>query len=179
MSGIAQRYATALYDLADEKKLLDEVAEDLRGLKKMLAESKDLQRFVGSPLLGRSVQMSGIRAILDEAGANELTKNFAGVVAHNRRLFALGAICDRFLRELAERRGEVTAFVTSARKLDDEQMTALTDKLRGIVGNKVNVEAEVDPELLGGLIVRVGSRMVDTSIRSKLQRMGRALRASA
>ncbi len=179
LSGIAGRYATALYDLADEHNSLDAVADDLRGLKGLLGDSKDLRYLLSSPLLDRSQQTSAVLAVVAAAGVTDMTRRLVGVVGQNRRLFALGAVIDQFLQILATRRGEVTAHITSARTLSDQQINALTEKLRSIVGNKVNIEAEVDESLLGGLVVRVGSRMVDTSIRSKIQRMGRAMRATA
>jgi F-type H+-transporting ATPase subunit delta len=179
LSGIAGRYATALYALADDQNALDTVADDLRGLKGLLATSSDLRHVLSSPLIGRSSQTDAVLAVLEAAGVTDLTRRFVGVLGQNRRLFALGATIDQFLQILAARRGEVTAHVTSARELSEAQNSALTEKLRSIVGNKVNIEAEVDESLLGGLIVRVGSRMVDTSIRSKIQRMGRAMRATA
>ena len=179
LSGIAGRYATALYDLADEQNALDTVAGDLRGLKDLLALSSDLRKVLSSPLIGRSAQTEAVLAVLEAAGVSDLTRRFVGVVGQNRRLFALGAAIDQFLQILATRRGEVTAHVTAARALSEAQTAALTEKLRSVVGNKVNIEADVDESLLGGLVVRVGSRMVDTSIRSKIQRMGRAMRATA
>jgi F-type H+-transporting ATPase subunit delta len=179
LSGIAGRYATALYDLADEQNSLDAVADDLRGLKALIGESSDLRHLLSSPLFDRNEQTNAALAVLEAAGVSDLTRRFVGVVGQNRRLFALDATIDEYLRILATRRGEVTAQVTSARPLTESQVAALTEKLRSIVGNKVNIEAEVDESLLGGLVVRVGSRMVDTSIRSKIQRMGRAMRATA
>ncbi len=179
LSGIAGRYATALYGLADEQNVLDSVADDLRGVKELLASSDDLRHVLSSPLFGRSAQTNAVLAVLEAAGVSDLTRRFVGVVGQNRRLFALAATIDKFLEILATRRGEVTARVTSARPLSEGQIAALTEKLRSIVGNKVNIEADLDESLLGGLVVRVGSRMVDTSIRSKIQRLGRALRATA
>ncbi len=178
VSGIAGRYATALYELADQAKSLDDVAQDLRDIKAMLQGSDELSRFVRSPLIDRDDQTAGILAVAAEAKVGDLTRRFLGVGGKNRRLFALGAIVDAFLKELAARRGEVTASVTSATPLSEEQMTAVTEALKAAVGGKVVVEQAVDPELIGGLVVRVGSRMVDTSIRTQLQRMQRSLRAA-
>lgn len=144
----------------------------------MLTASDDLARFVRSPLIDRDDQTAGILAVAEQAKVSDLTRRFLGVVGRNRRLFALSAIVDAFLKELAHRRGEVTASVTSAKALSDAQVTAVTDALKKAVGAKVVIEQSVDPELIGGMVVRVGSRMVDTSIRTQLQRMQRGLRAA-
>ena len=178
LSGLAGRYALALLDLADEKNQLDPVAEDLRGLKAMIAESEDLRRLIRSPLFTRGQQSQAMTAILDQAGAGELTRRFVLLVARNRRLFALDRMIGAFLAELARRRGEITAKVTSATVLNDEQHRALVETLRNEVGAKVQVEVDVDPSLIGGLIVRVGSRMIDNSIRSKLQRLQLAMKGT-
>jgi F-type H+-transporting ATPase subunit delta len=178
LSGVAERYATALYDLADESKSLDAVAEDLRNVRNLIAGSPELRRFLRSPLIDRQDQTKGIQAVLVAAKTGDLVRRFVGVVGGNRRLFALPGIIDAFLRQLAKRRGEVTVHVSSARPLSAEQSAQLTDALRKAVGQKINIESKVEPELIGGLVVRVGSRMVDTSIRTQLQKLRRALRAA-
>ncbi len=178
MSGLAGRYALALLELADERKQLDSVADDLRGLKAAIVESEDLRRLIRSPLFTRIQQSQAMAAILDQAGVGELTRRFVLLVARNRRLFALDRMIAAYLAELARRRGEITARVTSATALDDEQQRALVETLRKEVGAKVQVELNVDPSLIGGLIVRVGSRMIDNSIRSKLQRLQLAMKGT-
>ncbi len=177
-SGIAERYATALYDMADEAKQLDGVADDLRGLKSLLEDSDDLRRLVRSPLIDRQVQTAAMMAVLEKAGVGDLTRRFVGVVGQNRRLFAMGGMIDAFLAMLARRRGEETAYVSSAAALNDEQLARLAESLRKAVGSKVRVETAVDPSLIGGLVVRVGSRMVDSSVRTKLQRMQLAMKGA-
>ncbi|KZD08381.1 F0F1 ATP synthase subunit delta [Oceanibaculum pacificum] len=179
LSAIAQRYATALYELADSSKALDDVAEDLRALRQLLVESDDLVRLIRSPILGREQQAKAMDAVMDKAGANALTRKFLGTVANNRRLFALNNIIDAFLNELARRRGEVTAEVTSAKALTKTQEKALTDALKQAIGTKVAIETKVEPALIGGLIVKVGSRMIDSSLRSKLQRLQLAMKGTA
>ena len=176
MSGLASRYAKALFELAEEAKALDAVAGDLRGLKAMLAESDALTRLVRSPVLGRAEQGRAIDAVLDKAGAAPLTRRFVGVVAANRRLFALPGMIGAFLDELARRRGEMTAQVTAAHALSDAQTRALTDQLKKSVGAKVSVDVSVDPSLLGGLVVRIGSRMIDSSLRTKLSKLQLAMK---
>ena len=178
-SGIAERYASALYDLADEQKALDQVADDLRGFRGALAESDDLTRLVRSPTLARDDQVRALQAIGRESGMHQLTTNFLGLIAKNRRLFAIDAMIQAFLRILAERRGEVTASVTSAMALSDDQVAKITDAVKQAMGANAQVETSVDPELLGGLVVRVGSRMYDSSLRSKLQRLEIAMKGAA
>lgn len=178
MSAIAERYATALFDLAEDGTALDRVAKDLRELKAMIEASETLRRFIRSPLLGREDQAKGILAVLGEAKAHDLTRRFIGVVARNRRLFAVPAMIDAYLAILAESRGEVAAQVVSAVKLTAAQVTAITNALKTAVGGNVVVDAAVDADLIGGLVVRVGSRMIDTSLRTKLQRMRLAMKGA-
>ena len=178
LSGLAGRYALALLNLADDKKELDSVAEDLRGLRGIIAESEDLRRLIRSPLFTRKQQAQAMAAVLDKAGIGELTRRFVLLVAQNRRLFALTGMIDAYLAELARRRGEVTARVTSASALSDDQHRALVDALRAEVGAKVKIDVKVDPGLIGGLVVRVGSRMIDNSLRSKLQRLQLAMKGA-
>lgn len=177
-SGLAGRYASALFDLAEERKELDGVAEELRTFKGVMEDSDDLRRLVRSPLFGRDAQSKAMAAILDRAGAGELCRRFVLVVAANRRLFALPQMIDAYLAELSRRRGEVTAHVVSARELSAAQQDALMTSLRQAVGSKVQIDLKVDGALLGGLVVRVGSRMIDTSLRSKLERLELAMKGA-
>jgi F-type H+-transporting ATPase subunit delta len=175
-AGLAARYAAALFDLAEEGKALDAVAGDLRQLKAMISGSPDLLRLLRSPVLSRSEQGRALAAVLSQAGASDLTKRFVGLVAENRRLFALADMIDAFLTDLARRRGEITASVTSAVPLSGEQQAHLTDALRRALGAKVSVELKTDRSLIGGLLVKVGSRLVDSSLKSKLQRLQLAMK---
>ena len=177
-TGLAGRYATALYELAEEHNALDRVAQDLRTLAAMLEASNDFKRMIRSPVISRADQRKAMAMILDKAGAHELTKKFAGLLAANRRLFVLPDIIQSYLDILAGRRGEVTAQVTSAQPLSQRQLADLEAQLRRAVGGKVAVESHVDAGLLGWLVVRLGSRMVDSSLRTKLQQMRLALRTS-
>lgn len=177
-SGLAGRYASALFELADEQKALDQVAGELSSLKSVIAESEDLRRFIRSPLYGRDDQTKVMAAILDKASAGDLTRRFVMVVAHNRRLFALPRMIDAFLAELAHRRGEVTAHVVAAYDLSDSQRDALLTALRKAIGSKVKMDLKIDKGLIGGLVVKVGSRMIDTSLRSKLQRLELAMKGA-
>lgn len=175
-SGLAGRYATALYELAEADKKLDDVAQDLASLRSMIDASADLTRLIRSPVISRDNQVAAITAVMDEAKLNELTKRFVGVVASNRRLFALSNMIKQFQALLAQRRGELTAEVTSAQALTADQRSAIEENLRKAMGAKVAVDARVDEGLLGGLVVRIGSRMVDSSIRTKLQQLRISLR---
>jgi F-type H+-transporting ATPase subunit delta len=145
----------------------------------MLAGSGDLMRLLRSPVVSRDAQAKAIAALAERAGLSELTQNFLGVVAGNRRLFAVPEMIEAYLRQLAERRGEVTAEVTVAQPLNEARQAALTEQLRRAVGARVAVDMRVDPALLGGMIVKVGSRMVDASLNSRLQRLRLAMRAGA
>jgi F-type H+-transporting ATPase subunit delta len=171
VSGLAARYASALYDLADEQGALDAVAADLKALQALIADSDDFRRFIKSPVMSRADQGKGIAAIGGRAGLKSLTMKFLGLVAANRRLFALPGMIKGFLSILAQRCGELTAEVVSATKLSDAQTASLIATLKQSAGRTVALTAKVDPSILGGLIVRLGSRMIDSSIKSKLQRL--------
>ncbi|TVR79865.1 MAG: F0F1 ATP synthase subunit delta [Rhodospirillales bacterium] len=174
--GLAGRYAHALLELAEEDQSVDEVARDLDSLATMIGESADLERLVRSPVLSRADQQRAMEAVLAAAGCGALTRRFIGVLATNRRLFMLQSIIAAYRTILAERRGETVAEVISARPLSDAQMEGVRAALTGVVGAKVNVAARVEPAILGGLIVKVGSRMVDNSLSTKLQRLRLAMK---
>ena len=178
VGGLAARYAHALLDLAEQQKKLDQVAEDLRGLRALIDGSDEFRRLLRNPLFDRDKQDAAMKAVLDKAGVDPVTKNFCLVVSKNRRLFALPEMIDGYLQELARKRGEVTAKVTVARELNKDQESALTDALKRSVGGKVNIETRVDPELIGGMVVHVGSRMIDNSLRSKLNRLQQQMKGA-
>jgi F-type H+-transporting ATPase subunit delta len=170
-TGLAGRYATALYDLAESASKLDQVAADLKSLRSMINDSDDLNRVISSPVLTRNEQVRAMTALCGKAGMDELTGNFVGTVAQNRRLFALDGMIKAYLSELSRRRGEASAQVISAKTLSDAQLQAVSDVLKKAVGTKVSVEPHVDESLLGGMIVKVGSRMIDTSLKTQLQQL--------
>lgn len=178
VAGLAERYAVALFELADERKALDAVASDLTGLRRLIDDSADLRRMIRSPVLQRDEQARAIGVVGERAGLDPLTRNFLGLLARNRRLFALPEMIHGFLRILAERRGEVTAQVIAARELSAAQRQAVDERLRQAVGRKVAADFRVDPSLLGGLVVKVGSRMVDASLKSKLARLALAMKGA-
>lgn len=176
VSGIAGRYATALFDLASEGKQLDAVAADLATIKSMMAESEDLARLIKSPLINRNDQARAMAAVLEKLETSDLVRRFVGMVAQNRRLSALAGMINDYGRLLAAARGEVDAKVTSAKKLSDDQIEAVSKALKSAIGSDVRLAADVDESLIGGLIVKVGSRMVDSSIRTKLQNLKFAMK---
>jgi len=173
---LAGRYAAALYELAEQEKSLDNVAGDLTDFGQLMTDSKDLWRLIKSPVISREDQKSSLMIILEKANANELTKKFIGAVIMNRRIFFIEEIIDAFKSELADRRGEVKASITSAVTLDTKQVDMVAKALNKTLGQKVSVDVTVDDSLIGGLIVRVGSRMIDSSIRTKLQRLQFAMK---
>jgi F-type H+-transporting ATPase subunit delta len=175
-ASLSGRYASALFELARDGNQLSQVGASLATLKQALAESADLKRMVGSPLVTREQAtkiMAGLAGPLD---LDPLTANFLGVLAHNRRLGALGAIIRDFNTLSARHRGETAAQVVTAHPLDQGQMAALSARLKSMVGSEVTVDAVVDPKILGGLIVRLGSRQIDGSIRTKLNALATAMK---
>lgn len=175
-SGVAGRYASALFDLAKEADALDSIAQDLEGLKSMLEDSDDLSDLVSSPLYSRDQQAAAMDAVLEAAGVQDLTRRFIGVVTQNRRLFVVVDIIGAYRALLANHRGEMNAEVISPRPLSDAQLEALRGVLANVLRAEVIVDASVDETLLGGLVVRVGSRMIDSSLRTKLENMQLAMK---
>lgn len=174
--GLSGRYATALFDLAVEAKSLDAVAASLATLKDALAQSADLKTLMTSPMVTRSAAAAGIAGVAASLKLDSLTSNFLGVLAKNRRLAALPAIIRDFSALAAARRGEISAQVTAAHKLSAGQQKALAAKLKAGLGRDVALDITVDPAILGGLIVRVGSRMIDSSLKTRLGALGQALK---
>ena len=169
VEGVAGRYAAALFDLAKENAKVSEVEADLVKFQAMLDMSSDLKQMVRSPVIAAEDQSKALSAILAKAGIGGLAGNFFKMVSSNRRLFAVQDIIKAFRAIAAKERGEVTAEVVSAVALNDAQTAELKQTLKATVGKDVTLNARVDPSLLGGLIVKVGSRMVDSSLRTKLQ----------
>ena len=173
---MASRYASSLFDLASEAGSLDEVEKELGRVEAMLQDSADLRRLVASPVFSADDQLRAISAIADKAGFKGLVGNFLRVVARNRRLFALPGMIAAFRRLAAEARGEVAADVTSAHALDAGQQAELKQTLKSVAGKDVTLNLTVDPSILGGLIVRIGSRQIDTSLKTKLNSLKLALK---
>ncbi|RUP00135.1 MAG: F0F1 ATP synthase subunit delta [Hyphomicrobium sp.] len=171
VGGVAGRYASALFELASESSNVEGIEGDLKNFQALLDESPDLVRLVRSPVIAADDQAKAIAVILDRAGIGGLTANFLKLVTANRRLFVVQDMIKAYRSLAAKARGEITADVTSAFPLNDEQIAALKDTLKSSVGKEVALQSRVDPSILGGLIVKVGSRMIDSSLKTKLQSM--------
>jgi len=165
---MAGRYANALFELALEANAIDQVSADLATFDAMVAESTDLARLVKSPVFTAEQQASAIGAIVDKAGIGGLAAKFLKLVASNRRLFAVGDMARAYKALVAKHKGEVTAQVTAAEKLNDARLGEIKAALKSVTGKDVQMDVQVDPAIIGGLIVKVGSRMVDSSLRTKL-----------
>jgi F-type H+-transporting ATPase subunit delta len=163
------RYATAAFDLAAEERSLDKLASDFEALKGLLAASPELVQLVRSPIISREQQAAGIDAVLKQAGAIELTRKLAQLLTRKRRLFILGDVIASFENLVARHRGEIAAEVTAARALSEPETTELKRILKERFGREPRLTMHVDPALLGGIVLRVGSRMIDSSLRSKLE----------
>lgn len=175
-SAVAQRYANSLYDLAVETKQLPQTEKDLTTIDNMLAESADLQRMVRSPVFSAEDQLNAMSALAAKAGIKGIVINFLSIVAQNRRLFVLQSMITAFRALAAEKRGEVSAEVTAAKALTAAEKKELEATLKGASGKAVTMNVTVDPAILGGLIVKIGSQQIDTSLRTKLNSLKLALK---
>lgn len=178
-SGLAGRYAGALFDLANEQKALDQVHEDLQGFMALLHDSDDLSRLIESPAISKDDQVKALTAIAKKAGASDLTTKFMGLLADKRRAFVLPDVIDAYAVLLAEEKGLVQAEVVSAIELTQAQVDDVKDKISKSVGKTVTMTQRVDPSLMGGLVVRVGSRMIDASLKTKLHQLELAMKGAA
>jgi F-type H+-transporting ATPase subunit delta len=179
MAGVASRYASALFELATAQNATAVVESDLGKFEQLLALSTDLTSLVRSPVISSDDQARALSAVLDKAGVNGLTKNFFNVICKNRRLFAASDMIRAYRSLAAKARGEVTAEVTSAVALTDAQVSEIKQTLKASVGKDVTLNAKVDPSLLGGLVVKIGSRMIDSSLKTKLSSLKTVLQSSA
>jgi len=175
-ASLAGRYALALFELARERKQLDAVGQSLAAVKAALAESGDLRALATSPLIGRDEAVRAVGAAAKAMKLDPLTADFLGVLARNRRLASLGDAIRAFNLLTARERGEITAEVTSAHPLDDAQVDALKTNLRARMGRDIAVDLSVDPAILGGLVVRIGSQMIDGSIATKLNTLAQTMK---
>jgi F-type H+-transporting ATPase subunit delta len=176
MASMAGRYAAALFELGKEQKQLDQVERDVALFQALLEASPDLARLARSPVIAAEAQARALSAILAKVGISGITANFLQLIVRNRRLFAIGDMLRVFQALLARERGEVSADVTSAHPLSQEQLQVLSESLNASIGKHVQVRTRVDPNLLGGLIVKVGSRMIDSSLRTKLNNLKVAMK---
>jgi len=177
ISGMAGRYATALFELALENKAVDAVKKDLDQFNALIADSADLNRLVRSPVFDAEEQLKALSAVLAKAGIGGLAANFLRVITTNRRLFAVRDMIRGYRALVARHKGEVTAHVTVAEKLSDTHLDTLKSTLKTVTSGKdIDLDVKIDPAVIGGLIVKVGSRMVDSSLRTKLNSIKLAMK---
>ena len=175
-ASLAGRYASALFDLARDQRQIESVGQSLDGLSQALLDSRDFAELVSSPLVSRDEAGKAFAAIAPQLNLDPITAKFLGVVARNGRKNELCKIIRAFGRLAAEHRGEVTAEVVTARPLNDDQIAALKQQLRARAGREVTIDASVDPNILGGIVVKLGSQQIDASIRTKLNRLASAMK---
>ena len=168
---ISDRYASALYDLAAEKKIVDLVLEDLTFLQKSIQENKDLKLLTKSPLITSSDKLNIFEKILSKQKSDNLTNTFLKVVSSNKRFAKLSSIISQFMNINSQKRGNVLADVTSADELSDNQKYVIKDQLKSILGEKLFLNFNVDKKILGGLIVKIGSKMIDSSLLTKINKL--------
>jgi F-type H+-transporting ATPase subunit delta len=177
VSGVAGRYARALFELALDAKSVDAVKADIEKFAAMIADSADLNRLVRSPVFGAEERSRALAAVLAKAEIGGLASNFLMFVTANRRLFAVGDMIRDFRKLVARWKGEVTAEVTAAEQLSDAHLEAIKSTLKSITGEKsVDLHVKIDPAIIGGLTVKLGSRMVDSSLRTKLNAIKHAMK---
>ena len=175
-ASLAGRYASALFDLARDERQIDAVGRSLDSLVQALADSREFSLLAESPLVGRADAAKAFAGIAAQLALDPITTNFLGVLARNGRKNQLTAVARLFRRLAADHRGETTAEVTTARPLNDDQVAQLKKQLRARAGRDVAIEAQVDPSILGGIVVKLGSQMIDASIRTKLNRLAAAMK---
>ena len=176
VSGVSGRYATALFELARDEESIDAVRADLDQFNAMLAESDDLNRLVRSPVFGADLQLKALGAVLDKAGISGVAANFLKVLTANRRLFLVADAIRAFKALVAKYKGEASADITVAEALSDKNLDALKTALKAVTGKDVSLNVKVDPAIIGGLVVKLGSRMIDSSLRTKLNSIKHAMK---
>jgi F-type H+-transporting ATPase subunit delta len=176
VSGVSGRYATALFELARDEKSIDAVKADLDRFDGFLNDSADLKRLVLSPVFSADAQSRALAAVLDKAGITGISANFLKVLIANRRLFAVAEVIRAFRALVAKFKGEATADVTVAESLSDKNLDALKSALKSVTVKDVTLNVKVDPSIIGGLVVKLGSRMVDSSLRTKLNSIKHAMK---
>lgn len=174
-SDIARRYATALFDLATEQGQVDALEKDLRAIAALAASSDDFTNFAANTTLSRAAQAQAVDAVASHLALGDLAKKFLGMVAANRRLPDVGGMAEAALDLIAAQKGEISATVVSASALDDAQTKQLTAQLNKLTGLKVRLDTQTDASLIGGLVIRVGALRIDNSVKTKLERLHRAL----
>ena len=175
---ISDRYASALYDLASEKKIVDQILSDLNSLKKLLIQNKDLLLVIKSPLIKSKDKHNILNKLLQKFDANKLTLTFLKILEKNKRFANFISIINQFNNINSQKRGDILADITSANELNDEQKNNITNQLKNILGDKLSLTFDVDNEIIGGLIVKVGSKMIDTSIANKINKLKIAMKGA-
>jgi len=175
---VSDRYASALYDLAAEKKLVDLVLGDLSNLKNILNDNKELSLVIKSPLITSVDKLNIFESLLKKINANELTNTFIKVIEKNKRFSNLASIITQFININSQKRGDVLADITSADELNDDQKNNITNQLKSILGDKLSLTFDVDKNIIGGLIVKVGSKMIDTSLANKINKLKIAMKGA-
>jgi len=175
---ISDRYASALYELAAEKKVVEPVLSDLSNLKTILQDNKELNLVIKSPLISSPDKLNIFNSLLQKIKANELTSTFLKVIEKNKRFSSLASIILQFININSHKRGEVLADITSADELNDDQKNNITNQLKSILGDKLSLSFDVDKNIMGGLIVKVGSKMIDTSLANKINKLKIAMKGA-
>ena len=173
---IADRYASALYELAAESKNIDAVLKNFEFLQKNIKENKDLKLLIKSPLIASDDKQEIMEKILSKQLANKLTTTFLKVISNNKRFVHLSSIISQFININVQKRGKILADVTSADKLSDKQKNEINDQLKSILGEKLSLNFKADKKIIGGLIVKVGSKMIDSSLASKISKLKIAMK---
>ena len=175
---VSDRYASALYDLAIEKKVVDPVLNDLSNLKIILKDNKELSLVIKSPLISSPDKLNIFNSLLKKIQANELTSTFLKVIEKNKRFSSLASIISQFININSHKRGDVLADIISADELNDDQKTNITNQLKSILGEKISLSFDIDKNIMGGLIVKVGSKMIDTSLTNKINKLKIAMKGA-
>ena len=175
---IANRYASALYELATESKNVDAVLKDLEFLQKGMKENKDLKLLVKSPIIASDEKQKIMEKILSKQSSDKLTTNFLKIISNNKRFVHLFTIISQFININAHKRGNVLADVTSADELSDKQKNEINDQLKSTLGDKLSLNFKVDKKIIGGLIIKIGSKMIDSSLASKINKLKIAMKGA-
>jgi F-type H+-transporting ATPase subunit delta len=175
---IARRYATAFYALATEQSQTEQITQDMQALQSAITTGDDFAAFLDDPSVARAAQTKAVLAVAKHLKVSALTEKLLGTLAEKRRLPALAAVVAEVQRQIAEQKGEITATVTAAQALDQSQLNDIATHLKKMTGKDVRVALEIDAEIVGGLVIRVGSKLIDSSVRTKLERLHRALKTT-
>ena len=175
---ISDRYASALYDLALENKIVDLVLENLKNIKKIIDNNKELSLLIKSPLISSNDKLEILIKLTETFNLNKLSVTFLKVVSNNKRFAGLTSIISQFININANKRGDVLADVTSADELSEEQRADIKDQLRNVLGDKLSLNFKVDKKIIGGLIIKVGSKMIDISLENKINKLKIAMKGA-